>query len=184
DTTKAEVAEAALEAGADIINDVSALRFDEAMVEVAARSGAPVVLMHMQGTPRTMQEHPTYGSLLSEIIAFLEERIQFAVSRGIDRRQIIVDPGIGFGKNLRHNLSILRDLHVFHCLDRPILLGTSRKRFIGTILDRPPEDREIGSAVAHSFGIAAGVHVLRVHDVEIHRQVATLGDAIRKGAHG
>jgi dihydropteroate synthase len=180
DTTKAEVAERALVAGADIINDVSALRFDDSMVDVAARSGIPLIIMHMQGTPRTMQENPTYASLFSEIVAFLEDRIRFAVDHGVSRKQIIVDPGIGFGKNLRHNLLLVRNLEILHCLECPILLGASRKKFIGTVLDRPVTDREIGSAVAHSLGIAAGAHILRVHDVAFHKQVALMSDAIRE----
>ena len=180
DTTKAEVARRALDAGADLVNDVSALRFDERMVDLVAGSGAPLILMHMQGTPRTMQEHPVYASLFSEIIAFLEERIRFATVHGIARDQLIIDPGIGFGKNLRHNLLLIRNLELFHCLDRPLLLGTSRKRFIGTILERPVTEREIGTAVVHSFAIAAGVHLLRTHDVAWHRQVALMGDAVRE----
>jgi len=179
DTTKAEVARQALAAGADIINDVSSLCFDEEMVEVAAGSGAPLILMHMQGTPKTMQQEPAYDSLFSEIVAFLEERIRFATEHGVDRRQIIVDPGIGFGKNVTHNLLIIRNLEAFHCLDRPILLGASRKRFIGSILDRPVEDRETGTAVANSFGIAAGAHIIRVHDVPLHLQVVAMADALR-----
>jgi dihydropteroate synthase len=182
DTTKAEVARQALTAGADIINDVSALRFDDLMVEVAARSGAPLVLMHMQGTPRTMQQNPTYVSLFSEIIAFLEDRMRFAADHGVDRQQLIIDPGVGFGKNLHHNLSLIRNLEIFHCLDRPLLLGASRKRFIGSVLDRPVQDRELGTAVAHSFGIAAGVHIIRTHDVAFHRQVVLMSDAIREPA--
>jgi dihydropteroate synthase len=180
DTTKAEVANHALAAGADIINDVSALRFDGQMADVAARSGAPLILMHMQGTPATMQQNPTYTSLFSEIVAFLEERIAFAMDRGIDRRQIIIDPGIGFGKNLDHNLRIIRNLEIFQSLERPILLGASRKRFIGTVLDRPVSDREVGTAVAHSFAIAAGAHIIRCHDVACHKQVALMSDAIRE----
>ena len=179
DTTKAEVANHALAAGADIINDVSALRFDGQMADVAARSGAPLILMHMQGTPATMQQDPTYTSLFSEIVAFLEERIAFASGRGIDRRQIIIDPGIGFGKDLDHNLRIIRNLEIFQSLERPILLGASRKRFIGAVLDRPVSDREVGTAVAHSFGIAAGAHIIRCHDVAYHKQVALMSDAIR-----
>lgn len=182
DTTKAEVARQALAAGADIINDVSALRFDARMVELAAASGAPLILMHMQGTPQDMQADPRYASLFSEIVAFLENRIQFATERGVARAQILVDPGIGFGKRVAHNLQIVRDLHAFRVLDRPLVLGASRKRFIGAILERPVEDREVGSAVVHSFGIAAGAHILRVHDVAFHRQVALLGDALRAGA--
>ncbi len=180
DTTKAEVAGHALAAGADIINDVSALHFDHLMVEVVAKAGVPLILMHMQGTPRTMQQNPSYASLFSEIIAFLEERMHFAAAHGIDRQQLIVDPGIGFGKNLGHNLSLIRNLELFHCLDRPLLLGASRKRFIGAVLDRPVQDREVGTAVVHSFAIAAGVHIIRTHDVAFHRQVALMSDAVRE----
>jgi dihydropteroate synthase len=183
DTCKAEVARHALAAGADIINDVTALRGDPAMARLAATAGAPLILMHMQGSPQTMQVNPHYDSLFSEIIAMLEERIQFAVHNGVARDQIIVDPGIGFGKTVSHNLKLIRDLERFQVLDHPLLLGTSRKRFIGTILDRPVEDREIGTAVVHAFAIAAGVHVLRIHDVAFHRQVALMGDALRNG-HG
>lgn len=179
DTTKAEVARQAIAAGADIINDVSAMRFDDDMASTAASLGAPLILMHMQGTPKVMQKNPTYASLFSEIIAFLEERIQFAVSHGVDRYQIIVDPGIGFGKSVAHNLLIVRNLEILQCLDRPVLLGTSRKRYIGTVLDRPVEDREVGTAVAHTLGIAAGAHILRAHDVPFHRQVVHMADAFR-----
>ena len=178
DTTKAEVARRALEAGADIINDISSLRFDPDMAALAAESDAPVVLMHMQGTPRTMQENPVYDSLFSEVIAFLEERIRFAVDRGVDRGQIVVDPGIGFGKHKEHNLMLIRSLDTFHCLNRPILLGASRKGFIGSVLDKPVEEREIGTAVVHSLGIAAGAHIVRAHDVEYHKQAVIMCDAL------
>ncbi|HBD09753.1 MAG TPA: dihydropteroate synthase, partial [Syntrophobacteraceae bacterium] len=140
------------------------------------------VLMHMQGTPRTMQVSPHYDSLFSQIIAFLEERVQFAVQHGVARDQIIVDPGIGFGKTVAHNLSVVRHLEHFQALDRPLMLGTSRKRFIGAILNRPAEDREVGTAVVHSLAIAAGVHVLRVHDVAVGAEVVMMGDALRGGA--
>jgi dihydropteroate synthase len=180
DTTKAEVARLAIEAGADLINDVSALRFDPRMVEVARDQLVPVVLMHMQGTPRTMQENPVYASLFSEILAFLEERIQFAVANGLPREQLIVDPGIGFGKNLAHNARIVRDLEFLHLLDRPVLFGASRKRFIGTILDRPVEDREVGSSVVNSLALAAGAHIIRVHDVAVQKQAALMCDAVRR----
>ena len=179
DTTKAEVARQALEAGADIINDISALRFDEEMVDLAAGTGVPLVLMHMQGTPGTMQQNPRYASLFSEIVAFLEERIQFAVGRGVKREQIVIDPGVGFGKTSAHNLSIIRDLEIFQCLDRPVLLGTSRKGFVGKILDLTADGREVGTAVTHCFGIAAGAHIIRVHDVAFHRQVVLVADALR-----
>jgi dihydropteroate synthase len=178
DTNKAEVALRSLEAGADIINDISSLGFDAAMARVAAESGAPVILMHMLGTPRTMQVNPVYDSVISEITAFLEERMKFAVQNGIERDQMIVDPGIGFGKTITHNLNIIRDLDFFSCMDRPILLGVSRKRFIGTILDRNERERELGTAVANSFGILAGAHILRVHDVAFHREAVRMADAI------
>jgi len=179
DTTKVEVARRALEAGADIVNDVSALRFDNRMSDLIAATGVPVILMHMQGKPGTMQKNPTYASLFSEVIAFLQERVGFAIHNGVAREQIIVDPGIGFGKSITHNLLLIRDLDLLQCLDRPILLGASRKRFMGSILDRPEQEREIGTAVANSFGVAAGAHIIRVHDVATNKQVALLGDALR-----
>lgn len=183
DTNKAEVAARAIEAGADIINDISALQFDSDMAGVAARTGAPLILMHMQGTPRIMQKDPVYSSLLSEIVTFLEERIRYAMDRGVAREQIIVDPGVGFGKTTAHNLSIIRNLGIFTCLDRPILLGVSRKRFIGSVLGRKEGEREVGTAVANVLGIAAGAHILRVHDVAFHREAAVMADAIC-GAEG
>jgi dihydropteroate synthase len=179
DSTKAEVAKRALAAGANIINDVSALQFDPEMVRVAASSGAPLILMHMLGSPKTMQQNPSYSSLFSEIIAFLEERIRFAVENGVERSQIVVDPGIGFGKTVAHNLAIIKNLEAFHCLGRPILLGASRKRFIGSVLEKPEVDREIGTAVVSGFAVGAGAHILRIHDVGINRQAALMADAIR-----
>ncbi|MBW1974737.1 MAG: dihydropteroate synthase [Deltaproteobacteria bacterium] len=178
DTTKAEVARAALNAGADIINDISALRFDPDMVRVAADFGVPVVLMHMLGTPKTMQENPTYRSLISEIISFLQQRIEVAVEGGIDFEQLVVDPGIGFGKTLEHNLRLIKDLDLFHSLERPLLLGASRKRFIGAVLDLPVEEREVGTAAVNVCGVLAGAHILRVHDVGFHRQAAMMADAV------
>lgn len=180
DTTKAEVARLAIEAGANLINDVSALRFDPEMVAVAREHQVPVILMHMQGTPRTMQENPTYASLFSEILAFLEERIQFAVANGLPREQLVVDPGIGFGKTVAHNALIVRQLEFLSLLDRPVLFGASRKRFIGAILDRPVEDREMGTAVVNSLALAAGAHIIRVHDVALQKQVALMCDALRQ----
>lgn len=179
DTTKAEVARQALAAGADLINDISSLLFDPQMVHVAAESKVPLILMHMKGTPKTMQEHPKYDALFSEIISFLEERIQFATSHGVMRQQIIIDPGIGFGKSIIHNSLITRNLEIFHCLDRPILFAASRKGFIGTILNRSAEDREVGTAAVNSFAIAAGAHIVRVHDVGFHKQIAIMCDALR-----
>ncbi|SFM44278.1 dihydropteroate synthase [Thermodesulforhabdus norvegica] len=181
DTTKAEVARQALDAGADIINDVSALRFDPEMAEVAAERNVPVILMHMLGTPKTMQENPTYRSVVSEIIAFLDSRIEYAISKGIKFENIIVDPGIGFGKTVNHNLQIIRNLDAFHSLERPILLGASRKRFIGAILGTPPEDRETGLAAVNTYAITSGVHILRVHDVRFHLQVVRMTESIMMG---
>jgi len=179
DTTKAAVARRALECGADIVNDVSALGFDGEMVHLVARTGVPVILMHMQGTPRTMQENPHYDSLFSEIIAFLEERTRFAVQHGVDRSQVVVDPGIGFGKTVAHNARIVARLDFLHALERPILFGASRKRFIGTILDREVDDREVGTAVVNTQAVLAGAHIIRVHDVAFHKQVAVMADALR-----
>jgi len=165
DTTKASVARAALDAGADIVNDTSAFRFDPAMPGVVARSGAGVVLMHMQGTPLTMQRAPHYKDLLGEIGAFLDERIRVAEAAGIPRERVIVDPGIGFGKSLEDNLELLRRQEVFHELGRPLLLGFSRKAFLGRILDRPPDERLEGTIAAAIVSVERGVHILRVHDV-------------------
>jgi dihydropteroate synthase len=181
DTTKAEVARRALAAGADMVNDVSALRFDPEMVKVVAEHGVPVVLMHMLGTPKTMQQNPHYDCLFGEILAFLQERIQLAVKGGVSREQIIIDPGIGFGKTVTHNLRLIRDLDVFNILERPILLGLSRKRFIGAILNRPVEERELGTAVANTIGIMAGAHIVRVHDVAFQIDAIRMADAIRAG---
>lgn len=181
DTNKAEVARRALDAGADIVNDVSALRFDPEMADVVAERKVPVILMHMLGTPKTMQENPRYRSVVSEIIAFLDSRIEYALSKGINFDHIIVDPGIGFGKTVDHNLQIIRHLDAFHSLERPILLGASRKRFIGAILGTPPEERETGLAAVNTYAIACGVHILRVHDVRFHSQVVRMAESILKG---
>jgi len=184
DTNKAEVARQALAAGADILNDVSGFRFDEDMAEVAAGSGVPVVLMHMLKTPAEMQRDPFYHSLFSEIVSFLENRIQYAVERGVRREQIIVDPGIGFGKTVDHNLRIVRNLEIFHALDRPLLLGASRKRFIGALLDRPEEEREVGTAAVNTWAVAAGAHIVRVHDVAFQKQAVSVADALRTDPGG
>jgi dihydropteroate synthase len=165
DTTKAAVARAALDAGADIVNDTSALRFDPAMAGVVARSGAAVVLMHMKGTPLTMQDAPAYEDITGEIAAFLGDRIRVAEAAGIPRGRVIVDPGIGFGKSFEHNLELLRRQAVFHALGRPLLVGFSRKAFLGRILDRPPDERLEGTIAAAVLSVERGAHILRVHDV-------------------
>lgn len=165
DTTKAAVARAALDAGADIVNDTSAFRFDPAMPGVVARSEAGVVLMHMQGTPLTMQRSPRYDDLIGEISDFLTERIRVAEAAGIPGERIIIDPGIGFGKSFDHNLEILRRQESFHGLGRPLLLGFSRKAFLGKILGLPPDERLEGTIAAAVLSVERGAHILRVHDV-------------------
>jgi dihydropteroate synthase len=182
DTTKAVVAETAIKAGCRLINDISGLRFDPRMAEVAAESGLPVVLMHMQGTPKNMQKNPFYTDLMAEIIEFFEERIDYAVSSGILRERIILDPGIGFGKSFDHNLQIINRLKDFARLDRPILLGTSRKAFIGKILGKDIDQREIGTAATVAIGIYNGARIVRVHDVAIAKQIAVMVDAIKNEA--
>ena len=178
DTCKGQVARAALDEGATIINDISGLRYDPELVKVAATSQVPLILMHMQGSPRTMQLEPHYGSLLSEIIGFLEERIQFACEAGVSRDQIIVDPGIGFGKAVHHNLLLVKHLDSLATLGRPILLGTSRKSFIGAVLDKEVTEREPGSWATVCAGIIKGAHIVRVHEVTTCRQIADMIDAI------
>ena len=178
DTCKEQVARAALDEGATIINDISGLRYDPELVQLAATSQVPLILMHMQGSPRTMQLEPHYGSLLSEIIGFLEERIQFACEAGVSRDQIIVDPGIGFGKAVHHNLLLVKHLDSLATLGRPILLGTSRKSFIGAVLDKEVTEREPGSWATVCAGIIKGAHIVRVHEVNTCRQIADMIDAI------
>ena len=165
DTTKAAVARAALDAGADIVNDTSAFRFDPAMPGEVARSGAAVILMHMHGIPLTMQESPRYADLLGEIGSFLEERMRVAGAAGISRERVIVDPGIGFGKTFEDNLVLLRRQEVFHGLGRPLLLGFSRKAFLGKILNLPSDERLEGTIAAAVLSVGLGVHILRIHDV-------------------
>ncbi|MCD6080419.1 MAG: dihydropteroate synthase [Candidatus Omnitrophica bacterium] len=178
DTQKAEVAKQAIKAGADIINDVSALRFDPIMAEVVRKFNVPVILMHMKGRPRTMQTAPKYGDVVSEIYNFLANRIEWAKQRGIDEDKIIIDPGIGFGKTLEHNLEILRRLREFRSLGRPILIGTSRKSFIGIILNLPPQERLNGTLASCALAIANGADILRVHDVKEVKELAKVMDRL------
>ena len=190
DTCKAAVARAALDAGASLVNDISSLGLDPDMKAVVASSGAPLILMHMQGTPRDMQVKPHYDSLLSEVVRFLEERIRIACKAGVSRDQIMVDPGIGFGKTVTHNLLLIKHLDALAILGRPVLLGTSRKSFIGAVLNRPVTEREPGSWATVCAAILKGAHILRVHEVAVCRQVADMIDAIvnaeatGKGAEG
>ncbi|MCX8035984.1 MAG: dihydropteroate synthase [Candidatus Sumerlaeia bacterium] len=179
DTAKAVVARAALEAGAHIVNDVTALRGDPEMAHVAADFGAGVVLMHMQGTPRTMQANPTYRDVVAEIGGFFAERRQAARAAGIADECMVFDPGIGFGKTLEHNLAILRRLGELLSLGRPVLVGPSRKSFIGKVLDVPVEDRLEGTAAAVAIAVWNGAAIVRVHDVRAMKRVAQMAAAIR-----
>jgi dihydropteroate synthase len=178
DTRKADVARAALAAGADIINDVSALS-DPGMAAVAAETGAGLVLMHMLGTPETMQNHPQYADVVSDVRTFLEERIAFAVARGIALEQITLDPGIGFGKTDEHNLALLKGIPLLTALGRPVLIGASRKGFIGRMLGGRPDERLAGSLAVAGFSILRGAHILRVHDVKESCDAARLVDKLR-----
>jgi dihydropteroate synthase len=178
DTTKAKVAEEALAAGADIVNDISAFRFDDGMPLLISDKEASVVLMHMKGVPKTMQNNPFYEDLYQEIGCFLKERITKATAYGIKREKIIVDPGIGFGKSLEHNLAIINNLDFLKELDRPILLGISRKSFIGKILNLPPQNRIEGTIASAVLSVLRGAHILRVHDVEQVKKAITVAEAI------
>ncbi|MBI2539497.1 MAG: dihydropteroate synthase [Deltaproteobacteria bacterium] len=181
DTYKADVAKAALDAGADMVNDISALRFDPAMAPLIAAEKVPVVLMHMRGTPRTMQRRPHYRDVVEEVREFLRDRIRFAVQAGVDLERIIVDPGIGFGKELEHNLALLRALPALADLGRPVLVGPSRKTFIGKILDVGPEERLEGSLAAAVAAVLGGASVIRTHDVKEARRAIRVADAMRFG---
>jgi len=180
DTYRAEVARRALDAGAGMVNDITALRGDPEMARLVAERGVPLVLMHIKGTPKTMQENPTYSDLMTEITAYLREGIQIATSAGIDEEGIIVDPGIGFGKTVEHNLEILRRLSELRSLGRPILVGPSRKSFIGKITGKMPEGRLAGTAAAVAHCVLSGAKMIRVHDVEEMRDVALVAASISK----
>ena len=180
DTYKAKVAKEALKAGASIINDISGLRFDPMMAKIAAEAGCPVIIMHMKGTPRDMQRRPAYKDVVKEITAFFKERIAFAVKNGIKRNKIIIDPGIGFGKTVRHNLEIIKRLKEFRKLGVPVLIGPSRKSFIGRVLNEPVDKRLEGTAAVVAIGIANGANIVRVHDVKAMADVAKITDAINK----
>ena len=187
DTTSAEVAEAALDAGAGMINDISAGREDGAMFELAAAHEVPICLMHMQGEPEIMQDAPCYDDVVSEVHRFLDARAAAAYADGVEQEQIIVDPGIGFGKTLAHNVALLAGLSRFTQMPYPVLLGASRKRFIaalGDVGDVPARERVGGSCAATVLGALAGVCVFRVHDVAAHRQALDIVGAVRDVTHG
>lgn len=178
DTYRSEVAKRALDLGVSIVNDVTALRSDEKMVEVVAKYKVPLILMHMKGKPLTMQENPYYENVINEIHLFLKERIDFATSRGVKGENILIDPGIGFGKRLADNLTIIRELKKFRSLDKPIVLGVSRKSFIGETLDLPVGKRLLGTAASVTAAVMNGVNILRVHDIAEMAQVIKMTDAI------
>ncbi|MEG5175132.1 dihydropteroate synthase [Microcoleus sp. B3-D7] len=179
DTTRAQVAKAAVEAGADIINDISGATFDSEMLSTVAKLKVPIILMHIRGTPQTMQQLTDYQDLIGEIKEFFERRIAAAVAAGIDKSQIILDPGIGFAKTYSQNLEILRDLQKFRVLNCPILVGVSRKSFIGHILNQPEAKQRVwGTAAACTGAIANSADILRVHDVREMGDVSQVADAI------
>ena len=177
DTSKPGVAEAAIEAGAAVLNDVTALE-DPAMARLCASAGVGVVLMHMQGNPRTMQVDPYYADVVAEVGEYLRGRIGAATAAGVDRRAIAIDPGIGFGKTLHHNLALLNGLPDLAGLGRPVLVGASRKAFLGALTDRSVEERDGVTAVASGIGALLGASVMRVHDVPSTRDALALADAM------
>jgi dihydropteroate synthase len=182
DTTKAAVAQAALDAGADMINDVSALRFDPAMGPLAARSGTAVVLMHSRGAFDTLHREPRYCDVAGEVTAELREALERAERFGISRERVILDPGLGFAKDAGHSLEALRRLDELAVLDRPLLVGPSRKSFIGKTLERPVEERLMGTAGAVAAAVLGGAHAVRLHDVGALRDVVRMADALRGDA--
>ena len=165
DTTKSQVATAALNSGASVINDVSAMEVDPLMVDVALKFDCPLIIMHMKGTPKNMQDDPQYESLISDIKDYLLDRIDFIISKGINPKKIVIDPGIGFGKTVENNFEIINNLKHFTSMDFPVLLGASRKSFIGISLNLPEEDRLEGSLAANIIGFQNGAKIFRVHDV-------------------
>ena len=181
DTYRASVARKALEAGASIVNDISGLRFDPLMAGVVAGAGAPVIVMHIKGTPRDMQKSPVYEALVPEILDSLRESVRIAEDAGISR--IAIDPGLGFGKTFDHNLQIINHLDEFVRLGYPVIIGPSRKAFLGQLLDGAPEtDRIEGTAAVVTASILKGAHIVRVHDVRQMARVARVADAIRSGS--
>jgi dihydropteroate synthase len=181
DTYKSVVAEKALNAGASIVNDISGLRFDPEMAKIVAKYKVPVVIMHIKGTPRNMQKEPFYENLIAEIKQYIEDSINIALNTGIDKDKIIIDPGIGFGKTFEHNLEIIHRLSEFSTFGKPVLIGLSRKAFIGKILNNAsPLERVEGTAAAVAISIMNGANIIRVHDVKQMTMVAKVADAIKK----
>ena len=181
DTSKAAVAAAALDAGATIVNDVTALRGDPEMAALVAERGCGCVLVHMLGEPRTMQAQPAYDDVVGEVTAFLAERLEFAVAAGIAADRVWLDPGIGFGKTIGHNLELLARLDEVVALGRPVVIGTSRKAFLGTITGRDPQDRVAGTIATNVLALARGASVFRVHDVAQARDALAVAAATLRG---
>ncbi|VAX32569.1 Dihydropteroate synthase [hydrothermal vent metagenome] len=181
DTYKAEVARRAIEAGAAMVNDISGLRFDPEMADTLSQYDVALVLMHIKGTPRNMQKSPVYTNLFSEITDYLKESINMATERGIAKERIVIDPGIGFGKTLEHNLQIINNLDRLSPLCRPVLIGASRKSFIGRILNNAPASERLeGTAAAVAISVMKGANIVRVHDVREMSRVVKVADAIRR----
>jgi len=182
DTYKAEVARQAIEKGAEMVNDISGLRFDPDLRKIVAGYGVPLILMHIKGTPKNMQDNPRYHSLMEEIISYLRKSIKLAEESGVDPARIIVDPGIGFGKTTAHNLEILRRLEELKSLGKPILVGLSRKSFIGNVLGLPQEERLEGGLAATSMAVSGGARIVRTHDVKSTRRAVDMVQAILRGS--
>ena len=183
DTTKSEVATAALNSGASLINDVSAMEVDPLMIDVALKFGCPIIIMHMKGTPKSMQDNPQYESLISDIKDYLQERVDFIVSKGINSKKIVIDPGIGFGKTVENNFEIINNLNHFTKMGFPVMLGASRKSFIGISLDLPEEDRLEGSLAANIIGLQNGAKIFRVHDVAETNKAFVIANKIFNSNH-
>jgi len=183
DTTKSEVATAALNSGASLINDVSAMEVDPLMIDVALKFDCPIIIMHMKGNPKSMQDNPQYESLISDIKDYLQERVDFIVSKGINSKKIVIDPGIGFGKTVENNFEIINNLNHFTKMGFPVMLGASRKSFIGISLDLPEEDRLEGSLAANIIGLQNGAKIFRVHDVTETNKAFVIANKIFNSNH-
>lgn len=179
DTYKTEVAKEVLEAGADIINDITGLHNNEQLAKLVAKYDAGIIIMHMLGTPKTMQANPEYKDLIGDIITYFKKSIDIAKANGISEDKIIIDPGIGFGKTIEHNLEIIRKLSAFKKIGRPVLIGTSRKAFIGNILNLPVNERLEGTAASVAISIMNGADIVRVHDVQKMQRIIKMADAIK-----
>ncbi len=179
DTYKAKVAEKAIDAGASIINDIGGLQMDKKMAKVADKAKVPVIIMHKKGTPRTMQKYPVRKNLLSEIMSYLKKSVSIAIGAGIDKNKIIIDPGVGFGKTMQQNFQIIKKLCEFKNMGFPILVGTSRKKFIGTVLKAPVQECLYGTLATVAVAAMNGAHIVRVHDVYETVQIVKICDAIR-----